>query len=312
MIPAPLEFTGPFSEFFEKYVWPNSPSTERVMEFDNFLRSYLNSENPIHVLRAVKTLERGVECRNKGGHRILPTDNSPVWWLHAFLRTNAALPADPEKFFVTLPAHMFHLPRGVQYLNKLGFHAAHLVNAKNGDTDWQSWSRKELVRRTLVNIHPLNMFLVAKDNWPKFGGHPQFVRWVTAQYLHRYGDTMRSFLIDIYVTHAHTSIAIDQTYEFDTGSTEVAGGGKRHRDPSSEMKMLHYNRPIIKQSLVGTGTVIVIDAAYGRFKIPHDDLLDWVGKHLNALNTSSWTDGGIYHWPTASKNMMAFLEDFRI
>jgi hypothetical protein len=311
MIPAPPQFAGPLSEFFEKYVWPNSPSTERVMEFDQFLRSYLNSENPIHVLRTVKTLKRGVEFRNKGGYRILPTDNSPVWWLHAFLRTNAALPADPEKFFVSLPAHMFHLPRDVRYLNKFGFHAAHLVNAKNGDTDWQSWSRKELVRRTLVNIHPLNVFLIAKANWQKFGGHPQTLSWVSAQYLHRYGGVMRSFLSDVDVAYAHIPISIDQTYEFGTESTKTAKGG-RYLGPSSPMKMHSSKRPIIKQVLVGTGTVMIIEASYGRFKISHDVLLAWVGEHLNALNTPSWTDLGVYHWPRPSKKMMSFLEDFRI
>ena len=311
MIPAPPQFTGPFPEFFEKYVWPNSPSIGRVVEFDQFLRSYLNSENPIHVLRAVQPLVRGVECQNKGGHRILPTDNSPVWWLHAFLLTNAALPADPEKFFVTLPAHMFHLPTGVQYLSNYGFHAAHLVNAKNGNTDWQSWPRTELIRRTLVNIHPLNAFLVAKDNWRKFGGHPHFLSWVSAQYLHRYGDIMRSFLCEVDVAPAHTSTAIDQIYEFGNAPTEVAEG-KRYRGPSSIMKMRQLSRPKIEKALIGTGTTIKIEASYGRFEIYHDDLLDWVSEHLNALNTRSWTDRGVYHWSKPNKEMMSFLENFRI
>lgn len=310
MIAAPPQFRGPFSEFFEKYVWPNSPSTERVLEFDQFLRSYLNSEAPIHVLRAVQPLVRGVERQNKGGHRILPTDNSPVWWLHAFLLTNKALPTDQEKFFATLPAHMFHLPKGVQYLRDFGFHAAHLVNAKNGNTDWQSWTRKELVRRTLVNIHPLNVFLVAKDNWRKFGGHPHVLGWVSSQYLHRYGDIMRSFLSDVDAARTHTSVSIEQNYQFGNESTEVAGG-KQYLRPSS-MNIRHLSRPRIEKALVGTSTTIKIEAAYGSFEIEHDNLLDWVSEHLNTLNTRSWTERGIYHWPKPNKEMMAFLENFRI
>lgn len=310
MLPAPPQFTGPFSEFFERYVWPYAPSIARVVEFDQFFRSYLNSENPIHVLRAVKPLERGVEYQSNEGYRILPTDNSPVWWLHAFLRTNAALPTDPEKFFTTLPTHMFKLPRNMQYLNARGFHAAHLVNAKNGNTDWKSWPRKELIRRTLVNIHPLNMFLVAKVDWQKYGGHPHFLRWISGQYLNRYGDVMRSFLDDIGVAGAQTSGAIDPIYEYGNNLTEVAG--KRILDPSPISKVRHLARPRIERISIGTGTLLKIEAPYGRFEIYHDDLLDWVSAHLTALNTPSWTDQGVYHWPKPSKEMMSFLRNFQV
>ena len=68
------------------------------------------------------------------------------------------------------------------------------------------------------------------------------------------------------------------------------------------------NRPTISKEWEAKGVVLEINLHGKRYSVAHDDLLEWVGENLNALNTRSWKDGGVYHWPSTSKKMLDFLE----
>ncbi|RWP11966.1 MAG: hypothetical protein EOR01_33435 [Mesorhizobium sp.] len=193
--PPPSQFDGRFSEFYERFVEPNLPSADRVQAFDSLLRRHLSDNDPVHVVRFVRGQTRGTVYRSRQGWRILPTDNAPVWWTHALLHSETALSEDKAALFGTMPHHFFKVAR-FQTLNRAGYHAAHILSAKNRDTDWASWTRAELGRRMLVNIHPCNVFLVAKPEWRRNGGRSDIIAWVTRAYLRRYGATMERFLAD--------------------------------------------------------------------------------------------------------------------
>lgn len=315
MIPAPATYEGPFSGLFGKYVEPNLPSVARVGAFDDCLRRYLGKTDAIHIVRAVASLTRGQVARGAPGGLVLPTDNSPVWWLHSFLLSDAAFPPDFGQFLSELPCHMFHLPNDRQYLNSAGYHAAHILNAKDGNTDWRHWSDEELVRRTLVNIHPCNMFLLAKTGWRENGARRDILQWTAREYVDRYGPVMLSLLADAGVKHSPSNGGVDPTYKYQPGADK----GARIRPPGSTPRVKqgnklikHLKRPHIMKSLVGTGTLLDIKTDYGHFRIYHDDLLAWVSANLNALNTHSWIDKGNYHWPRASSRMIDFLRGFQV
>ncbi|MCY4611599.1 MAG: hypothetical protein OXC38_07885 [Gammaproteobacteria bacterium] len=72
-----------------------------------------------------------------------------------------------------------------------------------------------------------------------------------------------------------------------------------------------FNRPCLKRAFVGKGVVLEICIAEGSFRVPHDDLLGWVGTNKNALETDSWQKG-IYSWPKAPADMLCFLESYRV
>jgi hypothetical protein len=292
MISPPFQFDGKFSDFFELYVEPNLPPPERIKAFDALLRQHLSTNNPIHVTRYVRGQVRGTICQTIDGSRILPTDNAPVWWLHAFLLSDSPMPTDPEALFSGLPYH-FHQAARFQTLNQAGFHAAHIIPAKNRDTDWQSWSRNEIARRMLVNLHPCNMFLVAKQEWGRNGGCPDFIAWVVDAYRRRYGETMDRFLADCGPDGFFRQPAGDPDYSYGAGTTTDG--------------VIQTERPLIKKDLVGRGVSLEISANGSRYLLPHDDLVAWAREHTTALKTASWIERGVYSWPRPSAAMLEFL-----
>ncbi|WP_459080137.1 hypothetical protein [Mesorhizobium sp. A623] len=297
MIPPPAEFDGKFSEFFALCVEPNLPSASRVQAFDQLLRRHLSDIDPIYVTRYVRGQERGTTCRTADGSRILPTDNAPVWWLHAFLLSEETLPVDAETLFSGLPCH-FHNVARFQTLNQAGFHAAHILTAKNRDIDWQSWSRDEVARRMMVNLHPCNVFLVAKQEWARNGGRQDIIEWVVDAYRSRYGETMARFLADCDPDAFLGRPAGDPAYSYGAGTTSGDA--------------IQTKRPLIRRDLVGRGVSLEISVDGARYRLPHNDLVAWARKHTTALETVSWLDRGIYSWPRSSAAMREFLRAFRL
>jgi hypothetical protein len=317
--PPPARFEGRFSQFYEKHIEPNLPSADRVAEFDRRLRQYLTGTDPVHVVRYVTGQTRGTLYRTGEGWQILPTDNAPVWWTHALLHSGGAMAEDASALFGTMPDHFFKVGR-FQTLNQAGYHAAHILSAKNRDTDWQSWTRNELARRMLVNIHPCNMFLIAKTEWMRNGGRPDIIAWVTNAYLERYGATMEKFLVDgAQGVSLRGGQVEDPVYQYGVAeapkhrarSTPVRGAPRsvsRHDTPG----IRRMKRPMIWRDLVGTDAGLEITMDGARYLLPHDDLVGWVRDHTSALETSSWREGGAYHWPRASVSMLRFLRGYRV
>lgn len=229
---------------------------------------------------------------------MLPTDNAPVWWLHAFLLSGAPLPADPESLFAEIPHH-FHKVARFQTLNQAGFHAAHILSAKNRDTNWQSWSRDELARRMLVNLHPCNVFLVAKEDWARNGGRSDIIVWVVDAYRQRYGATMERFLTDCDPDESIGGPVGDPEYSYAPSISLIEG-------------IIQTNRPVIRQSLLGRGVSLEISVDGSRYLLPHDDLVAWAREHSAALDTVSWTNRGVYSWPRPSVAMLEFLRGHQL
>jgi hypothetical protein len=316
--PPPARFEGRFSQFYERYIEPNLPSAESVAAFDLRLRQHLSDADPVHVVRYVRGQTRGTLCRTGEGWQILPTDNAPVWWTHALLHSGGSLAEDASVLFGTMPDHLFKVAR-FQTLNQAGYHAAHILSAKNRDTDWHSWTRNELARRMLVNIHPCNMFLIAKTEWMRNGGRADIIAWVTNAYLGRYGATMERFLDDgapgapvpgepVEDPDYQYGVAEAAMHRPRSSAAERRPSPQQHGTPGIRLT----KRPMIWRDLVGTDAVLDITMGDARYQLPHDDLVGWVRDHTSALETASWRQGGAYHWPRASGAMLSFLQGYRV
>lgn len=305
---APSHFDGQFADFFRQFVLPNLPSLERVAEFDLRLRRHLDSANPFYPVRTVAGLKRGEIIHLKQGGRILPTDNSPVWWLHSFLLSSKPFPKDDASFFGNLPAHMFSLRIKRKYLNSAGYHAAHLANAKNGDVEWEKWSEKELRRRTFLNIHPCNVTLIAKSNWQTWGGNDNIITWTKNEYSKIYGDVFLNLLKEIGASRERGDTSVSIHYHYDESKK---GKKERVNSAASYLGLVReINRPLIDRRLLKTGTILKIATEKRTFIVPHDDLFAWVASQTNALSSNSWRDKGLYSWPRASKSMIVFLSSY--
>lgn len=315
--PPPLRYNGRYSEFYRRYVEPNLPSVEMVQAFDSLLRRHLASEDPVYLVRYVKGHTRGTIYRTKQSLRMLPTDNAPVWWTHAHLHSGGTLPENSSDLFEAMPHHFFQVVR-LATLNQAGYHAAHILSAKNGDVDWQMWTRAELARRMLVNIHPCNLFLVAKCEWMRSGGRPDIIAWVTNAYLRRYGSTMERFLADSVRGEALLSGPVeDPIYRY--GGAEEATFDKAPivakqdtRQRTGDNGIRRTKRPIIWRDLEGKGVSLAIEMDGTRYVLPHDHLVHWARKHTGALETTSWAKSGSYSWPRATRAMLQFLQGYRV
>ena len=194
-IPAPpkppIDIT--YAQFVEEHLLPMLPAPERVADFHRRLLAYLDEPDPLYAVRYVKGQTRGTIVTTGDGARLLPTDNSPAWWLHAALFNDVDLAAEDFAEFIGAMPYHFHQMGGYPTINQAGWHAAHIVNAKDGNTDWRAWSRREAARRFVCNLHPLNLFYVPKTEWHRVGGLPELIGYVADAYCRRYPRIWNEF-----------------------------------------------------------------------------------------------------------------------
>jgi hypothetical protein len=93
------------------------------------------------------------------------------------------------------PTHMFQTTRQLRpNINTAGWHVAHIYNAKDRKTNWREWTREDLVRRFIRNVHPCNCFYVPKTEWQRYGGDARVIGFMAARYRERYGAVWREFV----------------------------------------------------------------------------------------------------------------------
>lgn len=166
------------------------PDPEQVAHQHRRMLEYCQQADPLFIVRALTSTERGQIYRTASGSRFVPSDNSPAWWMH-FVTFNGI--ADAR--FEDVPTHMFQVGRLLQpNINTAGWHVAHIYNAKDRQTGWQKWTRDELVRRFIRNIHPCNCFYVPKTEWTRYGGDERVIRFIAGRYAERYRNLWSEFV----------------------------------------------------------------------------------------------------------------------
>lgn len=165
-----------------------------VEEFHHLLTAYLESADPVFLVRMVKGTVRGETLRTKRGVQLRPTDNAPAWWIHRELFLGR-LPKRTsfERFIESVPCHMFDIPTG-ENVSQAGWHVAHIFEAKNGDVAYDNWDRAEVRRRMVRNIHPCNYFYIPKQNWQRYGGDPTVIAFFCEKFSLRYQSIWPEFL----------------------------------------------------------------------------------------------------------------------
>ncbi len=71
-------------------------------------------------------------------------------------------------------------------------------------------------------------------------------------------------------------------------------------------------RLIIYKELLETNTAIQFSVDSKIFRVPLDDFHAYLKENTNVLNTSSWIDKGLFHWPRPTKKLFLFLEPYNI
>lgn len=89
---------------------------------------------------------------------------------------------------------MFDIPRSIpSHINHGRWHVAHVLDAKNRNTDWENWNREELTRRFIRNIHPCNCFYIPHQEWRLYGGDPRVIGFFIERYRERYARVWDEF-----------------------------------------------------------------------------------------------------------------------
>jgi len=103
-----------------------------------------------------------------------------------------------------------------------GWHVAHIFSGWKADANWESLSKDELKRRTILNLHPLNLFLFPNLNksGAVFADDPRFHALMAEAYAKKYGTLWTSFL-DLVGMKADSLPAADD-FQIDLSATSTA------------------------------------------------------------------------------------------
>lgn len=206
-IPCPPAYSGTVGEFFDKFCRPNLIPVKEMMKIHVALCTYADDPTAILFLREVRGLDRqrevgGVRQSIEVGRRLIAgTDNSPAWVLHSIARSSLTLEGTAFDAWMkeNLPCHMFSIKKVIDNtMNDGNWHAAHIVDAKDGNTAYQSWDADEVRRRFLRSVHPLNIALAPKEKGKNLiGSDKGFLGFYVCQIRNLYGSLWSEFVSEL-------------------------------------------------------------------------------------------------------------------
>ena len=189
--PAPFEVS--FAQFVEEQLRPLLPPEPAILQYHRELMRYIAGARALFITRRVRGQTRGKSVCTLDGTRLLPSDNSPAWWWHMRMFHEVDVSSENFAEFVkTTPTHIFEVSK-YDTVYTAGWHAAHILDAKDGDVDWRSWTRANAARRFVRNVHPLNLFYVPKADWQRVGRDPELTGYVASVYATRWPDIWAEF-----------------------------------------------------------------------------------------------------------------------
>lgn len=224
---CPLQFSSTLAEFVEQDVTPNLLPEEGVAAFHKGLMRYLNSNDATYILRKMGEtvrFRRGIDetiYYTNESVRFKASDNFPAWWIHFLIFHGYKFnPNDRfNKLINDIPTHFFSSPgpsitnRRSGTINAYGYHVAHIYNVKDGNIDYQNYSKQEIIKRFVRNIHPLNYFYIAKGQWRKYGETKEMRSFFVNLFSRKYRDIWDEFIKLVQPTKAEgNELIYDDSY----------------------------------------------------------------------------------------------------
>jgi hypothetical protein len=224
--------------------------------------------------------------------------------------------------------HMFELA-GIPTVNQSGWHVAHILPAKDGDTDWPRWSRAAVVARFVRNLHPCNCFYLPLTGWQAFGASPDLLAFAAQVHRERYGRTWSEFIAlargpDIAPPSVDPSVL---SYTFSRPVTlDAPGPAPAVSQPrSSRVRRTVTRAPDGVVEYPATRLLFIRGVVDGlgphdafRILTRDDGVFQFTREEFervfpNVLLTDSWRTRGEYHFPSVPTRAMPFrVEPSRI
>jgi hypothetical protein len=317
MIRAPESFSGDLHELATSYVVPNLISPEEIADFHPKLVRYLDGRDPMFLIRAVSATTRGQIYRTKSGGRFKATDNAPAWWIHFALFQQIGLRAENfSEIIESVPTHFFEVAAQVpESISAAGWHVAHIFAVKDRDTDYRSWSNREMVRRCVRNIHPCNYFFVPKTDWQTWGGNERVIAYFAGLYQEFYGSVWTDFLS---LSRADPSglLKISGPVSYRIAAKE-ATAPTLHRVEQTDADSPRAGDESIAVAYTASRLSFKADlieplAPHGRFRIvtPSGTFemskAEFYSAFPNVVKSRSYKEGRLYHYPTLPSAVLRF------
>lgn len=320
IIKAPSSFDGTIETFYENYT-KNILISPEVMEwFHTQLVNYLQSGDPLYLVRQVKKHKRGTTILTKKGFRVRPTDNSPAWWLHYQLFTGEYVNfSDFETLIESIPCHIFDLKIN-NHISQAGWHVAHIFEAKDRNTDIFTWNQQELTKRMVRSIHPCNYFYIAKQNWQHFGGEPQVISFFYERFKEKYHTIWDNYLSQIGSdSFQQISNAGKFVYRYPKGETVRTNQALISPIVKNELLVktkktncsiqYEFSRLCFKADLIEPldwDDVFCVITKDGDFRMSKQEFYE---SFPNVVNSVSYREKGIYHYPKTPEKALRFMLD---
>ena len=302
-IPAsPPAFSGTLNDLFDSRIVTVLPDAEHVAHIHRSILEHCSKVDPVFLVRAVRGCERGQVYVANSGARFKATDNSPAWWVH-----HLAFQGIRTVRFEDAPTHMFEagrlIPRNV---NTAGWHVAHILNAKDRNVDWPEWTRQDLVRRFVRNLHPANCFYIPKSDWTRYGGDPRVIAFFVSRYQERYRSIWDEFVSlaggDTLAAGSREDWDLSYVYPLSQPTYGPTGSSGSSVAASYRFSRLCFKADVIEP--LNTGDTFEVITPEGIFRLTKGQFYE---TFPNVIASRSYRESRIYHFPKVPQIAKQFL-----
>ena len=306
---APSAYSGSLDEFYERHAVHVLPDPDIVAYYHGLLAKVCEDPSFAFIVRYVDASTRGLQLETRHGVSYRPSDNSPAWWFHYLLYNRLRVrPDDFRALLDTAPTHMFEVARSIPTsVSAAGWHVAHIFGAKDGNTASDSWSRDELRRRFLRNLHPCNIFYIPKTNWQRNGAEPQVITYFADRFAERFGRVWTDFVA---VAGLRFEGRANGSLEFSCAEPTTSSPVRVDRSASDPAVTYTYrNRLCFKakyiEPLTPDQAFRVVVAGIGVYQMTKAEFYE---TFPNIVVSASYRDHGLYH----GANLHARAARFRV
>jgi hypothetical protein len=196
LLSSPVSFDGTLDDLAQAFILPNLPEPSVVTAFHRALVDYCGRKDALFLIRKVPRTERRTIYSTSDGTRFKSTDNAPSWWVHATLFQGWAIDEGAFGEVVTsMPAHIHDVARTCPpTASGAGWHIAHIFSVNDRRTEWERFTRLEVMRRFVRSVHPCNYFLLPTPEWQRWGSDARVIGYFASLYADRYADVWSDFL----------------------------------------------------------------------------------------------------------------------
>lgn len=234
---APSQWKGTARQLIEDVLQPHFLPAKSVEIWQTFLKRKMDEPDPLFVVGTPTPDLRsrwGAEKINLTKHdsRVIFGDrSSPTAVYTSLLNVDSPTPEKMMALFTHLPHHGFDLDKFTRWaaltnnLASAGWMTAHIFPGSAADANWENLSKDELRRKTIRNLHPLNLFIFPNFNksGTVFADDPRFHALMADTLKKKYGS-----LYDEYLALTNddlSSLPAPDDFEIDLSATPTAPAG---------------------------------------------------------------------------------------